>query len=284
MRRGVYIPMVLCLLAALPINSVAAALQGSKAGPKTAVGNKIEAVPVKGPYIDRAASKNVTALLGKTAYLICKVRNLGNKTVSFVRHRDIHLLTTGRYTYTNDQRFRVINNPTSDDWTLQLKYPQHKDTGIYECQVSTTPHQSHHIYLTVIEPETEIIGGPEVFIENGSTINLTCVVRFSPEPPAYIFWNHNEAIISYDSQRGGVNVITEKGETTVSYLLIQKAGPPDNGKYQCNPANSQSKYVMVNVLSGEHPAAMQRGGSHHRCSKHFGSILLTCLLIVVLLL
>lgn len=58
-------------------------------------------------------------------------------------------------------------------------------------------------------------------------------------------------IISYDSQRGGVNVITEKGETTVSYLLIQKAGPPDNGKYQCNPANSQSKYVMVNVLSGK---------------------------------
>lgn len=44
------------------------------------------------------------------------------------------------------------------------------------------------------EPETEIIGGPEVFIENGSTINLTCVVRFSPEPPAYIFWNHNEAV------------------------------------------------------------------------------------------
>ncbi|KAI5724573.1 hypothetical protein M8J77_004393 [Diaphorina citri] len=202
--------------------------------------------------------------------------------VSFVRHRDIHLLTTGRYTYTNDQRFRVINNPTSDDWTLQLKYPQHKDTGIYECQVSTTPHQAHYIYLTVVEPETDIIGGPEVFIENGSTINLTCVVRFSPEPPAYIFWNHNEAIISYDSQRGGVNVITEKGETTVSYLLIQKARPSDNGKYQCNPANSQAKSVMVNVLNGEHPAAMQRGGqSHHRCSEHFSSILFTCLLIIL---
>ena len=35
-----------------------------------------------GPYFDVAASKNVTALLGKTAYLNCRVKNLGNKTVS----------------------------------------------------------------------------------------------------------------------------------------------------------------------------------------------------------
>lgn len=42
-----------------------------------------------GPYFDKAASKNVTALLGKTAYLNCRVKNLGNKTVStclFVTH------------------------------------------------------------------------------------------------------------------------------------------------------------------------------------------------------
>lgn len=35
------------------------------------------------PYIDIAASaQNVTALLGKSAFLSCRVRNLGNKTVS----------------------------------------------------------------------------------------------------------------------------------------------------------------------------------------------------------
>lgn len=36
------------------------------------------------PYIDKAASPNVTALLGKTAYLSCRVKNLGDKTVSFL--------------------------------------------------------------------------------------------------------------------------------------------------------------------------------------------------------
>ncbi|XP_073962094.1 neurotrimin-like isoform X1 [Choristoneura fumiferana] len=229
--------------------------------------------PRTGPYFDPVASKNVTALLGKTAYLNCRVKNLGNKTinmqVSWVRHRDIHLLTVGRYTYTSDQRFRAIHLPHTEDWTLQIKYPQHRDSGIYECQISTTPHMSHFIHLNVVEPTTEIIGGPDLYIDRGSTINLTCVVLYSPEPPAYIFWNHNDAIISYDSPRGGVSVVTEKGETTTSFLLIQQARPSDSGTYQCNPSNAQSKSIVVHVLneansifplSGEYPAAMQRGG------------------------
>lgn len=35
----------------------------------------------RGPYFDTSASKNVTALVGTTTYLNCRVRNLGNKTV-----------------------------------------------------------------------------------------------------------------------------------------------------------------------------------------------------------
>lgn len=36
----------------------------------------------RGPFFDVEASQNVTALVGSTAYLNCRVRNLGNKTVS----------------------------------------------------------------------------------------------------------------------------------------------------------------------------------------------------------
>lgn len=70
--------------------------------------------------------------------------------VSWIRHRDIHLLTVGRYIYTTDQRFKAIHQPHSEDWMLQIKYPQHRDSGIYECQVSTTPHISHFIHLDVV--------------------------------------------------------------------------------------------------------------------------------------
>jgi hypothetical protein len=42
------------------------------------------ATGLRGPYFEPSASRNVTALVGKTAYLNCRVRNLGNKTVSFM--------------------------------------------------------------------------------------------------------------------------------------------------------------------------------------------------------
>ncbi|XP_052127035.1 lachesin-like [Frankliniella occidentalis] len=214
----------------------------------------------RGPYFDTSVSNNVTALVGKTAYLKCRVKNLANRTVSWVRHHDIHLLTVGRYTYTSDQRFVASHSPQTEDWTLQVRYPQLRDSGIYECQVSTTPPIGHSMYLSVVEPNTTIVGGPDMFINKGSTMNLTCIVHHSPEPPPAIYWTHNEEEINYDSPRGGVSVITEKGDVTTSYLLIQRAKEPDSGKYTCNPSNANPETVVVHVLNGEHPAAMQHGG------------------------
>jgi hypothetical protein len=54
-----------------------------RAAQKESTGNTLEFSGSRsGPYFDKGASKNVTALLGKTAYLNCRVKNLGNKTVS----------------------------------------------------------------------------------------------------------------------------------------------------------------------------------------------------------
>lgn len=38
------------------------------------------------PYFDAVAPRNVTALVGKSAYLTCKVKNLGNKTVRLTKN------------------------------------------------------------------------------------------------------------------------------------------------------------------------------------------------------
>lgn len=40
--------------------------------------------PEKGPYFDTTVPSNVTGLVGKTIQLVCKVKNLGNRTVSIV--------------------------------------------------------------------------------------------------------------------------------------------------------------------------------------------------------
>ncbi|KAF5299310.1 hypothetical protein FQA39_LY02483 [Lamprigera yunnana] len=84
-----------------------------------------------------------------------KVSKTTGVSVSWVRHRDIHLLTVGRYTYTSDQRFEAMHSPHTEDWTLRIRYPQKKDSGIYECQISTTPPIGHPVYLTVVEEDND---------------------------------------------------------------------------------------------------------------------------------
>lgn len=52
----------------------------------------------------------------------------------------------------------------------------------------------HFVLITFTEPITEIHGGPDLFINKGSTINLTCVVKFAPEPPPAMVWSHNQEV------------------------------------------------------------------------------------------
>lgn len=46
-------------------------------------------------------------------------------------------------------------------------------------------------------------------------------------------------------------MITEKGDVTTSYLLIQNADLADSGKYQCSPSNADVASVRVHVLNGK---------------------------------
>jgi len=219
--------------------------------------------PQPTPEYIHAHSGNVTAILGKTAILNCRVKGVGNKTVSWIRHKDTHLLTAGRYTYTSDQRFRAIHKVMSEDYLLQILPVKVSDAGLYECQISTTPVMSHHVYLKVAEPYTEILGGPNIYLEEGFTMNLTCLVKDSPEPPQYIFWYQNEQPISYSSPRGGISQITEKGDTTASFLLVQQARVIDSGSYACHSSVGKIAKVTVHVIRSKDPEKWLPSSSEH---------------------
>ncbi|XP_029669721.1 zwei Ig domain protein zig-8-like isoform X2 [Formica exsecta] len=218
--------------------------------------------PEIGPYFDTTMSSSITGLAGDTVELGCRVKNLGNRTISWIRHRDIHLLTVGTYTYTSDQRFEAMHNKLhTDEWILIIRYPQRKDSGIYECQISTTPPIGHPVHLIIVEPVTEIAGGPDLFINKDSTINLTCYVRYAPEPPSTIIWSHNDQAINFDSPRGGISLVTEKGPVTSSRLLIQKAIDRDSGIYTCSPNNTRPNSVRVHIVdgNGKMPISLRTG-------------------------
>lgn len=66
--------------------------------------------------------------------------------------------------------------------------------------------------------------------------------------PLFSFFSQE---INYDSPRGGVSVITEKGDITTSYLLIQRARISDSGKYTCSPSSANPETINVHILNGE---------------------------------
>lgn len=230
------------------------------------------------PSFDNTTERNVTAQLGKTAYLHCRIRQLGDRTVSWVRQRDLHILTVGRYTYTSDQRFTSLHMDDSEDWTLEIRFAQKRDAGVYECQISTEPKMSLSITLNVVVAKATIPEGPHLYIQSGNTINLTCIITESTSPPVYVFWYHDDKVINYDSTRGGIRVATEKGPTTISRLQIHNAHPSDSGNYSCVPSYADPANITVHVLNGEKPAAMQHGRQNNSGERLYPSFLLPPLL------
>ncbi len=109
-----------------------------------------------GPFINRGLSGDVVGVLGKEVRLNCHVTNLGNKTVrkqfyahhlapefhkknisnislqiSWMRLRDLRLLTVGRYKYTPDRRFSPLHIPLTHFWQLRIAEVKTKQVAIH---------------------------------------------------------------------------------------------------------------------------------------------------------
>lgn len=70
--------------------------------------------------------------------------------VSWIRSKDLHILTSGRHTFSSDSRFESVHSSSSGDfWGLRIRGVHISDTGQYECQVNTDPKMSLAIYLNV---------------------------------------------------------------------------------------------------------------------------------------
>ncbi|XP_064540220.1 hemicentin-2 [Drosophila montana] len=212
------------------------------------------------PYLDGYATSNVTTQIGTHAYLPCRVKQLGNKSVSWIRLRDGHILTVDRAVFIADQRFLALKQPDKY-WTLQIKYVQARDAGTYECQVSTEPKVSARVQLQVVVPRTEILGEPDRYVKAGSNVVLRCIVRGALEPPTFIMWYHGAEQLAADSRRHRTQLdpnlpeASGEGQSTIGSLIIESAKKRDTGNYTCSPSNSPSATVTLNIINGESSAS-----------------------------
>lgn len=213
------------------------------------------------PYLEGHGTTNITTQIGTHAYLPCKVKQLGNKSVSWVRVRDGHILTVDRSLFIADERFQALKQPDKF-WTLQIKYVQARDAGVYECQVSTEPKVSARVHLQVVVPRTELVGDTDRYVKAGSTVVLRCIVRGALEPPSYIIWYHGAQQLIAENRRGlrmqidkGVPEAEGEAQSTIGSLIIESTKKRDTGNYTCSPSNSPSVTVTLNVINGESSAS-----------------------------
>ncbi|KRJ97114.1 uncharacterized protein Dyak_GE15237, isoform C [Drosophila yakuba] len=161
------------------------------------------------PIFDFGMPRNITGRTGHTEAIIkCRVDSLHDKSVSWIRKRDLHILTVGTATYTSDKRFQVTESKDSREWTLHVKSPLAKDSGIYECQVNTEPKMSMAFQLNIIEisPDAKAVisGPPDLHFKAGSAIILNCLVQQpSVKDIGPIYWYRGEHMITpFDADDG----------------------------------------------------------------------------------
>jgi hypothetical protein len=239
------------------------------------------------PYIDIPGSPNVSVSVGRTATLKCKTVNLIKKSVSWLRHKDVNLLSVGTYLYTKDPRMMVSEDLSRGEWELRITEIRHSDAGNYECQINTNPLLSHTITLSVVEPYTEILGdSPKdsntLYIDIRSVLNLTCVV-YSPEVPAAIFWKHNGKLLDIGGEGDGTiqTVAGKNGSPTRSYLSLALTDTEQSGTYQCSPSNTGSDQVVVHIVQDKELPVGQSESVHHQIAISGSQNSHSCLLLIV---
>lgn len=108
----------------------------------------------KYPSFDENIPLRIRQSEGEVAFLTCIVKNIVNESVSWIRNRDLHILSVNDYIFIQDRRFEMLTD-TSTNWTLKINDIRPEDTGVYECQISTQPVKSLSVYLIVLELLTE---------------------------------------------------------------------------------------------------------------------------------
>lgn len=99
-----------------------------------------------------------------------------------------------------------------------------------------------------------IIGGPQLFVNAGSRLNVSCVVDAPGGGTDFVFWSHNNGILSLDARRDQLAIILNTDplrQQTISSLVIRSVQTSDSGNYTCTPSNAEQDSIQLVVLNSK---------------------------------
>ncbi|CAH2049042.1 unnamed protein product, partial [Iphiclides podalirius] len=172
---------------------------------------------VGGPGFARRQRTSMRARPGETAALRCRVLNLADRAVSWIRSSDLQILTHAGTVFTADSRVTAITGQAEDGgaepsaeegegwegadvydqtWessgskgeetvhTLRIERLRPSDSGRYECQINTEPKMSMFFNLTVTDsslPEVVVraLGPRQVTAPAGGAAELACEAHYA---------------------------------------------------------------------------------------------------------
>ena len=139
------------------------------------------------------------------------------------------------------------------------------------------------VVVAVIESKATIVGPREVYVKQGSTLSLTCVVDEAVEN-AVVFWYHDAKVLDgastrppvhidyiYDANAGQGEAAAQGGEgasaaaaaaaaavapasrgaaSVTSRLRINNLQVAHSGNYTCYPTAADPAHVSVHVING----------------------------------
>jgi len=219
------------------------------------------------PYFGTDQAQRVVTRLGDTAFLRCKVFNLGNKMVSWLRADKLEIISSGLYTFIRDPRYSAEYMEEENTWVLRITKVEYEDSAVFDCQVNTDPVMMYPVSLKVVKPDhahfvndapqlvpessVSIAGGRHSLVMAGDALNLTCVVTNPPPNHGEVQWLVNDHLVS---PRQGLSILSESSPSrTTSSLLIPQAHMRDSGTYRCAPGGTDHAVQFVEIIAELNP-------------------------------
>jgi len=227
-----------------------------------------------GPFFSPHSVSNMTALVGETVHLPCRVRQVGTYTVAWVRNKDSSILAIDQDTIIQDNRFLAIKS--MQEWMLIIKNVSIVDDGAYECQISTQVKMSHFVYLQVFAPTVSIEGAPDIFAKSGSSVELSCKVTNRELVASSLIWYKDKKVIPLSDWQDVEVVMKEEEGHIVSTLTIHNLSRDRFGQYSCSPDGLSGEEVNLHVIDAKEQGL--RTNSVGRCGHN---IAWTCLVIIL---
>jgi hypothetical protein len=120
-------------------------------------------------------------------------------------------------------------------------------------------------FFIFLDSRAYIHDSPDLYIQKGSRLLLTCIIKESSSPPDFSYWYQNREVLNYRPQvtiddltkstSNSASTPTPNGkgmDILASRLSIVELTKSHSGNYTCAPSNARPTSINVHIVDGNY--------------------------------